>query len=218
MPFCRGSLMARAVTSLLIIRGEASFLNEVHVSSASFNTLFQLCQSYPMHQNPFFSESQMALTQMCSATLLSTIDPWKPWKKHLPHYLHSGSYLVNNSEGNGHHSLLFGFCFNFVLYLERDITESMLRVSCRRGRENSYSLVNIISLALSSEQSTENSEHILTRRWRSSKSPAVAKRKKLWLVLLSPAECCQLIRFGQISEIWPILISLCCGLSCNCVQ
>lgn len=67
--------MARAVTSLLIIRGEASFLNEVHVSSASFNTLFQLCQSYPMHQNPFFSESQMALTQMCSATLLSTIDP-----------------------------------------------------------------------------------------------------------------------------------------------
>ncbi len=153
--------MATAVASLLIIRDE-TFLNEVHVSSASFNTVFFNPASLIQCIESFcFSVSHKWHWHRCVKQLcFSTIDAWKPWKKCAPHYPHSG-YLVNNMGGNSHHGLLLGFCFNFVLYVEQDITESMFRVS--QATTASLALPWFL-LALSSEQSTEHSEHMFDQK------------------------------------------------------
>lgn len=59
-----------------------------------------------------------------------------------------------------HRSLLCGLGFIFVLYVEQDITGSMLSASCRPEQEHNYSFKchdHGFSLALSSEQSTARS-------------------------------------------------------------
>lgn len=130
-----------------------------------------------------------------------------------------GVYLVNNMGENSHHSLLLGFCFHFVSYVETDITESTLRVSCRPEWENIYSLISMVTMV-------SLGTFLWTIYWKfranfdqkvevKQKSCCCLKKKrKKRLVLLSPTGCCHL----PADQIWSGLRSLCCGPSFISVQ
>lgn len=80
------------------------FLNEVHVSSASLNSVFLIISNAATLCCFSSNESKMALTGMCLSTSFSSIDLWKPWKKCAPHCLHSGNDLVHSLGVNSHSS------------------------------------------------------------------------------------------------------------------
>lgn len=170
------------------------------MSSASFNSLFfnwadhiqRLVFVFQWVTNGFDTD---VLSSFFAFPLLI---PVKPRKKRVPHYRHSGNYLVNNMGENSHHSLLLGFCFNLVLCVERDRINVKSYHADLSGKTTTAWLWFLLVLFLTNNL-LKNSEHILTRRWRSSKSPAVAsKKKKKRLVLSSPTEYCRPIRFEML--------------------
>lgn len=138
---------------------------------------FQLGRSHPTTCFVFQWVTNGFDTDVLSSFCFQLSIPVKPRKKRAPHYRHSGNYLVNNMGENSHHSLLLGFYLNLVLCVERDrINVKSYHADLSGKTTTAWFMVSLGTFP--HKQSTENSEHILTRRWRSSKSPAVAFKKK----------------------------------------